>query len=191
MGLTLALVVGVAGLASAQRGGWGGRGMHGMGMGMGPGAGAGIAQWIIQEDGLDRLADRVELTDEQRGRLQDLVDSFRRENADALDRMARLQAERDSLLRRDARPRSLALHDSLMALGNKYNHPGDDLFAPMNRLGRDAFDVLTPDQQGLLARWGHMAPGHMQPGAVSGRGRPGMGAGAMRMHMLMRRPFHP
>ena len=68
--LTVALVVTVAALASAQAGP------------RGSGRGFGMRSWALHENGVDSIATRIELTDEQRGQLADLARAFQDEKDD-------------------------------------------------------------------------------------------------------------
>ena len=132
--LIAVLAVAAAGSAAAQRGPGSFRGGPGMGMGL---------RLLLEEDGLERFATRLELTDEQRGQLNDLVEAFKNETSDALDRLTKMQEEMRTLRSGDQRPTREALRE----IGDKYEHPGQALQRAFAKLQDDMLATLAPAQR--------------------------------------------
>jgi hypothetical protein len=109
---------------------------------------AGLGAIVLRDSALDRLAERIELTDEQTGRLREFADSYRSENADALERMERMQAELRALRDGEEPP----TRQSLAEVVERYDHPDLDLDRADRRLGRDVRKILTPEQEIGLVR---------------------------------------
>ncbi len=116
----------------------------------------------------ERLSRAVALTDEQRSRIQGLVERFRSQNADVL---ARSRALRDALHgARESGTRPS--REDLDALASQYGYPGRELGSAVKDLREDVLDLLTPDQKQRLEdlrqrgreRWRHGCPEGHRPG---------------------------
>lgn len=134
--VTAALGVVLAGTALAQRGP------------RGPGAGFGMRSWVLYENGIDSLAARIDLTDEQRSRLDALAQEFRSENADALGRMTQMREEIDALWTEDQRP----TRDAMDRIAEKYDYPERELRPALTGLHEDMAGIITVQQQRQLQR---------------------------------------
>ncbi len=130
---TLMLAGAVAATATAQRGlGWS-RGFTGIGQG----------NWVLHEGGVDSMAAWFQLTDEQRSQFEELAEQFRRDNADALERWNNMREEIQALTTEDQRPTRAAIQ----RIGDKYNHPGEELRPALDQLQVEAAALLTPAQR--------------------------------------------
>jgi len=131
--MTLILAAVVATPAAAQRGlGWS-RGFTGIGQG----------NWALHEGGIDSLAAWFELTDEQRSQFEGLAAQFRQENAAVLERWDNMQQEIQALTTEDQRPTRAAIQ----RIGEKYNHPGEELRPALDQLQLEGAAILTPAQR--------------------------------------------
>jgi len=164
--LTAALVATGVALASAQGGP------------RGSGYGFGMRSWALHENGVDSIAARVELTDEQRGQLEGLARGFQDENAEAVDRMNRMHAEIDTLWTDMQRPR----WEAMDSIARKYDYPERDLRPALTKLHNDMAGIITVQQQRQLqdrrplagrSRWAGAGRGYMG----SGRGPTSMRRG--------------
>jgi len=151
--VTAALGAMLAGPALAQRGP------------RGSGAGFGMRSWVLYENGIDSLAARIDLTDEQRSRLDALAQGFRSENADALGRLTQMREEIDALRTEDQRPTRAAMD----RIAEKYGYPARDLRPALTRLHEDMAGIITVQQQRQLQR-GALAGSMWGREAVPGRG---------------------
>ncbi len=150
--LTVALAMVLAGSALAQRGP------------RGTGAGFGMRSWVLDENGLDSLAARADLTDEQRLRLDGLAQEFRTENADAVDRMNRMRAKIDALRTEDQQP----TREAMNRIAKEHGYPERDLRPALTKLHEDMAEIITVQQQRQLQR-GTTISGRGQR-AMAGRG---------------------
>jgi hypothetical protein len=136
--VTLILAAAVASAATAQRGlGWS-RGFTGIGRG----------NWALHEGGIDSLAAWFQLTDEQQSQFDELAAKFRGENAEALERWNNMQAEIQALTTEDQRPTRAAIQ----RIGEKYNHPGEELRPALDQLQVEGAAILTPAQRQMAGR---------------------------------------
>ena len=147
--LAVAMLVGTVGALAAQQGV---RGYTPRAPRPASRAYAGLGAIVLRDSALDRFAEQIELTDEQRGQLRELADTYRNENADALDRIERMQEELRALRDGDERPTRQALDEVV----ERYDHPDLDLVRANRVLDRNARAILTPDQEIILARGARM-----------------------------------
>jgi hypothetical protein len=151
--VTAALGIVLAGTALAQRGP------------RGQGAGLGMRSWVLYENGVDSLAARTDLTDEQRSRLDSLAQQFRSENADALGRMTQMREEIDALWTEDQRP----TREAMERIAEENGYPARDLRPALTRLHEDMAGIITVQQQRQLQR-GALAGSMWGRRAMPGRG---------------------
>ena len=175
--VALALTLAVAGSAAPQ--GlpiWGGRGET---WGF---RGIGLGNWVLHENGLDSIAAWYGLTDEQRGEFEQLANAFRSENSEALQRWEQMQDEIQSLYTEDQMPTRAAI----VRIGEKYNHPSQELRPALDQLQAEAAAILTPEQR---LRYGRGIYGRVGAGA----GRMDIRGGRMtvprRTPLIGRRPI--
>jgi Spy/CpxP family protein refolding chaperone len=151
--LTLALAAIAAGPALAQRG----QGGFGRGEAWGF-RGAGLGNWALHEGGIDSIAARFQLTDEQRGELEQLAAAFREENAEVLSRWEQMRDEIQALYTEDQMPTRAAIQ----RIGEKHNHPGQEMSLALDQLFVESAAILTPQQRqsfrgqayGRMGAWG-------------------------------------
>jgi len=165
--LSLALLVAMTSVATAQRGGRG----EPPAREFGPRAGGGLGRVVLSDSAVDRFAERMEFSEAQRGQLGNLAEAYRNENADALARMESLREEMRAMRESDERPTREALADVFQ----KYDHPDLELRLAQDKLDRNVRVMLTPDQERRFARVTRRnmraAPGPMRgPGMMPGRG---------------------
>jgi Spy/CpxP family protein refolding chaperone len=151
--VTAALGIVLAGTALAQRGP------------RGQGAGVGMRSWVLYENGVDSIAARIDLTDEQRSHLDSLAQQFRSENADALGRMTQMREEIDALWTEDQRP----TREAMDRIAEEYGYPARDLRPALTRLHEDMAGIITVQQQRQLQR-GALAGSMWGRRAMPGRG---------------------
>jgi len=163
--VSLALLVAMTSVASAQRD----RRRMPPPREFGPRAGGGLGSVVLSDSAMDRFAERMELSEEQRGQLQDLAEAYRNENADVVARLESLREEMRTLREGDERPTRAAVADVF----RKYDHPDLDLRLVRGKLDRNVRAMLTPDQQRRLARGTRVGPRsapHMrQPSRIAPR----------------------
>jgi Spy/CpxP family protein refolding chaperone len=152
--LTALLSAVLAGTAAAQ---WGPRGT---------GYGFGMRSWVLYENGVDSLAARIDLTEQQRSQLAELARTFRSENADAIERLSNMRAEIDALWTEDQQPTRTAI----ARIAEKYDYPERDLRPAFEQLHSDMSGIITVQQQRELLRG--VGRGFGRGGAV---GPPGYG----------------
>ena len=114
----------------------------------GSGQGFGMRSWALYESGVDSIAAVIDLTEEQRAQLDELVHSFRNENSDAIDRMSQMRSEIDALWTDLQRPRA----EAMSQIAEKYNFPERDLRPALTRLHNDVAGIITVQQQTQLQR---------------------------------------
>jgi len=141
---SLALLVAMTSVATAQRGGRG----EPPAREFGPRAGGGLGRVVLSDSAMDRFAERMELSEGQRGQLQNLADAYRSENADVLARMENLRDEMRTLREGDERP----TRETLAGVFQKYDHPDLELRLAQSKLDRNVRSMLTPEQQRRFAR---------------------------------------
>ena len=164
---SLALLVAMTSVATAQRGGRG----EPPAREYGPRAGGGLGSVVLSDSAVDRFAERIELSEEQLGQLQNLAEAYRSENADVMARMESLREEMCAMREGDERPTRGALADVLQ----RYDHPDLELRLAQSKLDRNVRAMLTPDQERRFARGARRnvraARGSIRaPGMVPGRG---------------------
>ena len=147
--LALALMLATVGTLEAQRDLRGVRGEIQRST-LRPGARAriGLAAILLRDSSLNRFASLIDLNEEQQTRMRELADKYRSENADALDRMERMQEELQALRNTEERPTRQALAEVV----ERYEHPDLDLDRADMVLNRDARAILTPEQEIILMR---------------------------------------
>jgi hypothetical protein len=138
----------------------------------GTGYGFGMRSWVLYENGVDSLAARIDLSEQQRSQLAELARTFRAENADAIERMNNMRAEIDALSTEDQRP----TRSAMARIAEEYNYPERDLRPALGRLHHDMGGIITVQQQSQLlrgsARGFGRAGGEASPGyGVRGRGQ--------------------
>ncbi len=181
--LTAALGVALAGSVLAQRGP------------RGSGAGFGMRSWVLYENGVDSLAERIDLTDEQRDRIEALAHEFHNDNADAIERMTRMRAEIDALRTEDQRP----TREAIARIAEEHGYPERDLRPALNQLHEDMAEIVTVQQQrqlqrsppagsiggrGAMAGRGYRSPRAFQRGGRVMRGYPRFGGQRLRLHRI-------
>ena len=114
----------------------------------GSGYGFGMRSWVLYENGVDSIAAVVDLTEEQRAQLDELAQSFRSENSDAIDRMSQMRAEIDALWTDVQRPRM----EAMSQIAENYNYPERDLRPALTKLHNDVAGIITVQQQMQLQR---------------------------------------
>ncbi len=114
----------------------------------GSGNAFGMRSWVLYENGVDSIAAVVDLTEEQRAQLDELAQSFRSENSDAIDRMSQMRAEIDALWTDVQRPRM----EAMSQIAEKYNYPESDLRPALIQLHNDVAGIITVQQQSQLQR---------------------------------------
>lgn len=129
------------------------------------GTGVGMRSWVLYENGVDSIAARIDLTDEQRSHLDSLAQQFRSENADALGRMTRMREELDALWTEDQRP----TREAMDRIAEEYGYPARDLRPALTRLHEDMAGIITVQQQRQLQR-GTLAGSMWGRRAMPGRG---------------------
>ena len=139
--VALALLVGLAVGAEAQRGVRGSR--RGIAL-----TARGLGAIMLNDTALNRFADRIQLTEEQQNELQAIAQSYRADNAETLNRLNGMRAELRAL--RDSADRPT--RDALDEIVERYEHPDLDMARAERELGRDLRALLTPDQERRLAR---------------------------------------
>jgi len=152
----LSLAVAAAGQATAQAG-------RGMALGF---TGIGLGNWALYEGGADSIAAWYQLTEEQRGLLEQTAAQFRSENADAVERWRQMQVEIQQLWTGNQPPTQAAIY----SVGEKYGHPGLELQPALDQLQIQSTALITPAQwqfygRRSFAQWG------------GGRGMRGAGRG--------------
>ncbi len=160
--VALALTLAFAGSVAAQRGPmWGGRG-EAWGL-----RGVGLGNWVLHENGLDSIAAWFDLTDEQRGEFEQLANEFRSENGEILQRWQQMRDEIQSLHTEDQMP----TRDAIVRIGEKYNHPGQELAPALDQLQAEAAAILTPEQRQSYRRgvYGRVGAGAGRMGIRGGR----------------------
>jgi Spy/CpxP family protein refolding chaperone len=134
--LTLALLAG--GTAIAQRG----RGGPALGQAWGF-RGVGLGNWALHENGVDSIAARFQLTEQQRAEFEALAQGFRSENGEVLSRWEQMRDEIQSLYTDDQQP----TRDAIVRIGEKYNHPSEEMSEALDQLQVESAALLTPQQR--------------------------------------------
>ena len=142
--MSVALAVLAGGTALAQRG----RGGFGRGEAWGF-RGVGLGNWALHENGIDSIAARFQLTEEQRAQFEELGANFRSENADVLERWEQMRGEIEALYTEDQMP----TRDAILRIGEKYNHPSRDMGPALDQLMVETAGLLTFDQRNSYRRW--------------------------------------
>lgn len=109
---------------------------------------AGLGSIVLRDSSLDRFAERLELSVEQRSQLRILAVEYRNNNTDALSRLEGMREEIRALHENDQRPTREAIDDVI----ERYDHPDLEIALAERRLGRNVRSLLTPDQERRLAR---------------------------------------
>ncbi|UCG85697.1 MAG: Spy/CpxP family protein refolding chaperone [Gemmatimonadota bacterium] len=112
----------------------------------GAGYGFGMRSWVLYEGGVDSLATRIELTEQQRSQLTELAQAFREENSDAVERMNNMRAEIAALSTEDQQP----TRSALARIAEKYDYPERDLRPALYQLHSDMSGIITVQQQRQL-----------------------------------------
>ena len=181
--LSVVLLVATVGALAAQRGVAGVRRDTTRATRLASPAYGGLGVIVLRDSALDRFAERIELSDEQRNQLQELAENYRSENADALDRLDRMQEELRALRDSDEPPTPQALDEVI----ERYDHPDLDLDRADRVLDRNVRAILTPEQKINLARSARMRiqdPRSRLPARMVLQPR-----GARRARNLVRRPL--
>lgn len=122
--------------------------------------GVGLGNWALHEGGVDSLAARFQLTDEQKAQFQELADRFQSENSDVLARWQQMRDEIQSLYNEDQMP----TREAIQRIGDKYDHPGQQMRDALDQLQVESAALLTPEQ-----RRSYRAPGRAYMGDRGGR----------------------
>lgn len=138
----LALLAGSTALAQRGRGG------YAMGQAWGF-RGVGLGNWALHENGIDSIAARYQLTEEQRAQFEELGAQFRTENVDALNRWEQMQAEIEALYTETQVPTRAAIQ----SIGDKYNHPSQEMTPALDQLRVETSALLSYDQRQNYRRW--------------------------------------
>ena len=110
----------------------------------------------------EKLSRAVDLSGEQRSRIEGLVEQFRAQNADVVARARALHDALHEARESGTRPS----REDLDALARQYGYPGRELAPAVKDLRDDVLDLLTPDQKQRLEdlrhrgrdRWRHGCP---------------------------------
>jgi hypothetical protein len=142
----------------------------------------GLGAIVLRDSALDRVAERLEFSDDQRDELRVLAENYRNENADVLDRVERMREELQALRDGDEQP----TRQELAEVVERYDHPDLDIERAQRRLDRDVRAILTLEQETILTR-GMRLRAQDSRSRMSAR-RAVQPRGARRARVEMRRP---
>jgi len=97
---------------------------------------------VLRDSALNRFAERLQLSDEQRGQMQDIAEGYRSANEDVLERMERMREELRTLRASPTRP----TQDMFVEVMDRYDHPDLDVARAERRLAMRIRSILTPEQ---------------------------------------------
>lgn len=110
------------------------------------GMGRGMLQRDLSRGFGAQFLERLDLTEEQKAKIEELNEAFRRDNADVLERMGKMRGDLQKRTEGNRQP----TQEEIQSLNSYYGNPMRQLFPAFRRLREGVMSVLTDEQREQL-----------------------------------------